>query len=206
MCGLRLVGLSAGLAIAGLCAPLAGQTTSGSSIEIRLVSGTDQEQAAKKQLERVLATWDLSRWLFTRIIEIQSGVIPHSHPVLTVNTQYLDNDIPQLATLVHEELHWFLVRHGVETDSAIAELERLYPAVPERPPDGANGRRSTYLHLLDCLLEFDGVRALLDETTARQTLGAFPYYRWVYREVLEHPEPIRGILRKYGLDAPDARF
>jgi hypothetical protein len=89
MCGLRLVGLSAGLAIAGLCAPLAGQTTSGSSIEIRLVSGTDQEQAAKKQLERVLATWDLSRWLFTRIIEIQSGVIPHSHPVLTVNTQYL---------------------------------------------------------------------------------------------------------------------
>ena len=91
------------------------------------------------------------------------------------------------------------------TDSTIADLERLYPTAPDGPPDGANGRRSTYLHLLDCLLEFDAVRVLFGEATARRTLGAFPYYRWVYREVLERPEPIRQILRKYHLDAPDAR-
>ena len=84
-------------------------------------------------------------------------------------------------------------------------LERLYPKVPEAAPEGANGRDSTYLHLLVCLLEFDAVREILGETTARATLGAFGHYTWVYREVLERPEAIRQILRTQGLDAPDAR-
>jgi hypothetical protein len=75
----------------------------------------------------------------------------------------------------------------------------------EAAPEGANGRGSTYLHLLVCLLEFDAVREVLGETTARATLGAFGYYTWVYREVLERPEAIRQILRTQGLDVPDAR-
>jgi len=107
--------------------------------------------------------------------------------------------------LIHEELHWFLVLHGADPDAAIADLERLRPAAPDGPPEGANGKRSTYLHLLDCLLEFDGVRALSGEATARLTLGAFPYYRWIYREVLERPDPIRKILPAHHLDNPDAR-
>ena len=32
------------------------------------------------------------------------------------------------------------------------------------------------------------MRDVLGETTARATLGAFGYYTWVYREVLERPE------------------
>jgi hypothetical protein len=126
-------------------------------------------------------------------------------PVLTLNTQYLENDTAQVATFLHEQLHWFLVRDQAALASATADLERLYPEAPDAPPQGAGGRRSTHLHLLVCLLEFDAVRDLLGESTARQTLGAFPYYTWVYREVLERPEPIRQILRKYSLDAPDAR-
>jgi len=174
-------------------------------LEIRLASGTALEQKGREQLERMLARWDVSRWLFTRTVQIQSRVIPHSHPVLTLNTQYVENDAAQLATFLHEQLHWFLIRDQDVLRSAITELERLYPDVPEALPQGANGRSSTYLHLLVCLLEFDAVRSLLGDATARQTLGAFGHYTWVYREVLERPEPIWQILKKHGLDAPDAR-
>jgi len=175
------------------------------AVEIRLASGTELEQRGREQLERILAKWDLSRWLFTRTVQIQSRVIPHSHPVLTLNTQYVDDadDARQLATFLHEQLHWFL--GDGRASAAIDDLEHLYPKVPESLPEGANGRRSTYLHLLVCLLEFDAVRSLLGEEAARKILTGFHYYTWVYREVLERPEPIRKVLRAHGLDGPDAR-
>ena len=174
-------------------------------LEIRLASGTPLEQRGREQLERILAKWDLSRWLFTRKAQIQSRVIPHSHPVLTLSTQYVDddNDHRQLATFLHEQLHWLLADD--KPNAAIADLERLYPKVPESLPEGANGRRSTYLHLLICLLEFDAVRSLLGEDAARKILSGYNHYTWVYREVLERPEPIWKVLRTHGFDAPDAR-
>jgi hypothetical protein len=173
------------------------------AIEIKLATGTPLEQRGREQLERILAKWDLSRWLFTRTVQIQSRVIPHSHPVLTLNTQYVDDDTRQLATFLHEQLHWFLADD--RPNGAIAALERLYPKVPESLPEGANGRRSTYLHLLVCTLEFDAVRSLLGEEAARKMLNAYDHYTWVYKEVLERPEPIRKVLRAHGFDAPDAR-
>jgi hypothetical protein len=176
MCGPRPLFLSIGLALAGLVWPVTAQNASSGPVDIRLASGTALEQHAREQLVRLLTTWDLSRWLFTRTVQIESRVIPHSHPVLTLNTQYLDNDTAQVATLLHEQLHWFLVQHDTATKSAITDLERLYPQAPDAPPEGAGGLRSTHLHLLDCLLEFDAVRTLFGEATARQTLGAFPYY------------------------------
>jgi hypothetical protein len=193
------------LASGGLTGSLDAQEPLTSALEIRLASGTPLEQQGRQQLERLLAKWDLSRWLFTRTVHIQSRVIPHSHPILTLNTQYLDNDAAQLATFLHEQLHWFLLRDQAALASAMAGVERLYPEVPDALPEGARGRRSTYLHLLVCLLEFDAVRELLGETAAREALGAFPYYTWVYREVLERPDPIRQILRTYGLDVPHVR-
>jgi hypothetical protein len=185
--------------------PSSQQRERTAAVDIRLAAGTELEQRGREQLERILTKWDLSRWLFTRTVQIQSRVIPHSHPVLTLNTQYVDDedDTRQLATLLHEQLHWFLT--GDTPHAAIADLERLYPTVPESLPEGANGRRSTYLHLLVCLLEFDAVRELLGDESARKVLAGFGYYTWVYREVLERPEPIRKILRAHGFDAPDAR-
>ena len=173
------------------------------AIEIRLASGSALEERGRQQLQRILTKWDLSRWLFTRTVQIQSRVIPHSHPVLTLNTQYVDDDARQLATLLHEQMHWFLADD--KPNAAIAELERVYPNVPESPPEGANGRRSTYLHLLVCVLEFDAVREALGEADTRKILGSYDHYTWIYREVLERPEPIRKVLRARGFDAPDAR-
>ena len=132
-----------------------GQTWGAETIDIRLQSGTALEERGRDQLRRLLRTYDLQNWLFTRNVLIQSGVVPHSHPVLTLNTRYLDDDTAQLATFVHEQFHWFLTDHveRAKTNAALTELRALYPTVPTAAPEGASSERSTYLHLIVCHLE-----------------------------------------------------
>ena len=95
---------------------------------------------------------------------IERGAVPHSHPRLTLNTRHLDSDNLQLSTFVHEEIHWHLVAKAKQTDQAIKELEQSYPTVPIEPPDGAEGRDSTYLHLLVNYLEYEAMKTLIGPT------------------------------------------
>jgi hypothetical protein len=183
--------------------PAHAQTDRTPPVEVRMAS-TALEERGKAQLERLLGTLPLEKWLFTRTVQIQARVIPHSHPVLTLSTQHLENDTAQVATFIHEQLHWFL--ETPMTDSAIADLRRIHPKVPAGPPDGARDEYSTYLHLLVCLLEFDGTAELFGEPVARRVLGGWRHYGWIYGEVLERPEPIRRILEARGLARPDARI
>jgi hypothetical protein len=108
--------------LAGLAVSAALGTSAQAQVTIELASNTALEQRGQAQLERLLGTYDLSPWLFTRAVRIESYVIPHSHPVLTLNTRYLDNDTAQVATFIHEQLHWFLVQREAPADSALAEL------------------------------------------------------------------------------------
>jgi hypothetical protein len=171
----------------------AGQVT------IELASNTALEQRGREQLERLLRTYDLSPWLFTRTVRIESYVIPHSHPVLTLNTRYLEDDTAQVATFIHEQLHWFLVEREPATDSAIAALRRMFPKVPEQKPEGAKNEESTYLHLLVCTLELEGTARIFGEAAARRTLEAWKHYTWVYRQVLDRTEALQQVLRSHGL-------
>ncbi len=193
---MRVAVLLLGLAIA----PAGAAQTPPEDIRIELATGSRLESEGRDQLRRILATYDLSPWIFTRRIRFQSRVVPHSHPVLTLNTRYLDDDTLQAATLLHEQLHWPLAEREAATDSAIADLRGLYPTVPGGPPEGARNEHSTYLHLLVCTLELDAVSAVFGESVARRLLGDWKHYTWVYREVLARPEPIRDILRARGLD------
>lgn len=174
-------------------------------MRIAVAGDTPEARQARDQLLRILSTWDLARWRFTPDVRIEARVIPHSHPVLTLNTAYLANDTAQIATYVHEQLHWYFVERKAATDSTIAELERRFPDAPSGPPEGARDRHSTYLHLLVCLLEFDALRTVFDDGVARRTIAAWRHYPWVYRQVLERPEPIREVLTRHGLASPDAR-
>jgi hypothetical protein len=183
----------------------AGRAWSDEAIEIRLHHGTPLEERARDQLRRLLRTYDLRKWLFTRDVLIQSGVIPHSHPVLTLNTRNVDDDMAQLATFVHEQLHWFLTDHveRAKTGAALTELRALYPTVPTAPPEGARGERSTYLHLIVCFLELQALTELLGELRARQQLERWTHYTWVYRAVLTDTERIGGLVRRHGVVVPE---
>ncbi len=181
-------------------APCLAQANGELPISIQLHSGTALEERGREQLERLLRTYDLERWLFTRLVVIQSRVIPHSHPILTLNTRYVDDDIAQLATFLHEQHHWFLVDRRAATDAAIADLRALYPTVPDEPPEAARSEESTYLHLLVCYLELQAVAGLVGEDTARQQLESWTHYTWVYHTVLSETEKIGEVVRRHGLE------
>lgn len=178
-----------------------GQTSS--KVEIRLKNNDAREQQTKVQLERLLATYDVSKWMFTRTILIESGrsVIPHSHPVLTLSTRHLKDDELLLSTFVHEQLHWFLVQRDKDTESALKDVRAMFPKIPGAGPEGARDEQSTYLHLLVCSLEYMAVRELLGELRTKQVMDFWSgdHYTWIYKTVLERGRDIAQILFKYKL-------
>ena len=80
--------------------------------KIMLVHGTASEQQAREMLLRWLERYMLDKWLYTRVVQIEEGAIPHSHPVLTLSPRtrwndYLADPEQLLAAYLHEQLHWF---------------------------------------------------------------------------------------------------
>lgn len=176
--------------------PSGGETWS-----VSLAHGDEREREALDQLERLLQTYDLGKWAFTRRVHIESGTIPHSHPVLTLNTRHLDRDDLALATFLHEQIHWFEVARREASAKAIAELKERYPSVPADHPEGCGSEASTYLHLIICPLEMRAVREVLGLRAADEVLDFWigDHYKWVYRKVKEEGPVIEAILERHGL-------
>jgi len=166
---------------------------------IRLSSGSKTERALGARLRRVLGrNKGHKAWEFTDDVLIDGGRISHSHPVLTIgakSTGVRTND-GLLSVYLHEQIHWFLSRHPVRLARAILDLKARYPNVRVGSKvGGARDEKSTYLHLLVCLLEYEALLDILGGR-ARQLLKSKPYYRWIYQSVLLDYGTIKGILVK----------
>jgi hypothetical protein len=172
------------------------------TVEIKLRNGTDSERQTKTQLERLLNSYDLSKYTFTREVVIDEHSIPHSHPVLTLHTRHLHSDDQLLSTYIHEQLHWYLAAHDKQTRAAEAELRKLYPEVPVGYPDGAQDEESTYLHLIDCYLEMQADRRLMGRQRAADVMKFWSgdHYRWVYKTVVQDEMRIAEVVKREDLD------
>ena len=159
------------------------------------------EVQTRNQLQRLLAQYDCSKFIFTRDIVIDRDAVPHSHPVLTLHTRHRKDDELLLSAFVHEQIHWFLTQRREQTEKAVRELKTVFPKVPIGFPAGADSEESTYLHLLVNTLEYRADKELLGELKARQVMEfwATDHYTWVYRQVLDVGDKIRTVLRKYKL-------
>jgi hypothetical protein len=71
-----------------LSIPVYGQ----SGFEFTLKRNSKTEQQTRDQLERLLRSYDISQWIFTKSILIDDNEIPHSHPVLTMSTRHIKDD------------------------------------------------------------------------------------------------------------------
>jgi hypothetical protein len=132
---------------------------------------------------------------------IEEGVIPHSHPVLTLSTFNAGHF--QLASLLHEQLHWFCEAHDADADRAYQQdLRPRYPVVPVGRPDGAFDEESTYLHLIVCWLEMDALIQLRGRAVAEEVAkgaAAAGLYAWVYRTVLHDFDVLAEIHARHNL-------
>jgi hypothetical protein len=176
--------------------------SSAAPVTIELKHGSDAEQRTKQELERILASYDLSRYTFTHEVIIDEKAIPHSHPVLTLHTQHLGSDDVLLSAYIHEQLHWYLDAHRAQTEAAESELRKLYPKVPVGYPEGAQDEESTYLHLIDCYLEMKPDQQLMGVERAAKVMDfwAGDHYTWVYKTVIRDETMISGIIEKQHLE------
>lgn len=167
-----------------------------SAISIALKRNTTAEAATRDQLQRLLKTYDLSPWFHTKSVVIDERAVPFSHPVLTLHTRHSKDDELLLSTFVHEQLHWFFSERREQTEQAIADLREACPDAPAGGTAGARDQYSTYLHLLVCYLERQGVSRVLGELKAMQVIEfwATDHYTWVYRQVLDRGSDIAAIL------------
>lgn len=173
-------------------------------VSIRLDSEirAEREALARDELSMLLKQHDLERWTFTRNVIIQSGVIPHSHPVLTLNTRYLGDEIGTLSAYLHEQFHWLGVQNESAFGAAIADLRRVYPDAPSQAPKGARDKESTYLHLIVCMLEYQALTELFGEDAAHEELASKRFYTWIYKQVLENGAPIRAVMATHAISLP----
>lgn len=173
----------------------------GDEVSIKLAKQTQAERGTEQQLRRILTSYDLSDWTFTRSVMIDEGEIPHSHPVLTLHTRHINHDELLLSTYVHEQLHWFVEQHRKQAAAAVRDLRRIYPRIPTGFPQGASDEESNYEHLIVVYLEYRAGQSLMGQLKSREVMEFWSkdHYTWIYRQVLNDPETIGEVLKTHGL-------
>jgi hypothetical protein len=169
-------------------------------IEIQLHSGNESEQKGKVLIQGFLKKYDLEKYIFTKKIIIQSMVIPHSHPVLTLNTRLIDQPDRYLSTFIHEQIHWFFDgANSKKTDKFIEDIKKKFPKIPDNKESGAKDEASTYLHLGVCYNEYVALSHYIGEETAKKIFETGDVYPWVNKQVLEKGKVISETLQANGL-------
>lgn len=191
------------LARTGAAQPLYGQTKppADEPVIVKAFDEKPEEIAVKERLESLLSQYDLEPYLYTKEISIQAGTIPHSHPVLTLNANFEDNDIYLLSTFLHEQMHWYSLSKNYDNEAFGKELMEMYPEVPTDLPEGAGSEMSTYLHLLICYLEYQTLSQVIGEEKAMEHMKFMTtkHYTWVFEKVIEDREKLDKLIRKYDL-------
>lgn len=187
--------------LCGVLLSICGGLHAQAPLKIALAKDSEPEKATKAQIERLVAKYDLSPWIFTTSVVIDDSSLPHSHPVLTLHTRHLKDDDLLLSTFVHEQLHWYITQNQKKAEAAVEELKVLYPDIPIGFPQGSRDAEGNYYHLLVIYLEYRANRDLLGELRARQVMEfwAADHYTWIYKTILEQERKIGAVLRKHEL-------
>lgn len=185
------------------CASRPQEIETPSGLEIIEIKPNKWTAVMKQNMFHLAQVYDLSPFLFTRKIHVESKVIPHSHPVLTLNTRNAEKPHKILSVWLHEELHWWTEKNKKNTELAIKELKKVYPRAPITRSEGKD---STHLHLIVCYLEYRALGFYLGQKTASEvvteTMKRDKIYPWVYYQVLFRDYSINKIVKKYKLLPP----
>jgi hypothetical protein len=193
----RPLAIFAALALISCCAQ--AQTP---SLKIKTKNGLPQEEQRKDQMERLAKQYDLKKYTITRDILIERGAINHSHPVLTLNLRFLDNDDLALSAYVHEQAHWVLTdRNRTENPALFEDLHRTFPNLEIRPPEGDGELRSSYFHVAVCMLEWRAMEELVGPERARKVIEwkQRDHYKAIYSIVLDQREQVENVLNRHGV-------
>jgi hypothetical protein len=171
-------------------------------LNIRTKHGLPAEEQRKQQMERLARQYDLSKYTITRDIIIERGAMNHSSPVLTLNLRFLDNDDLALSAYVHEQGHWYLMeRHRPGNPQLFEDLQRTFPNLDYRVPDGDGELRSSYFHIAVCMLEWQAMEELVGAERARKVIEwkQKDHYNAIYAILLNRREQVESVLNRNGV-------
>ena len=170
-------------------------------VVIKTANGNEAELDIKRRLEAILDQYDLEPYLYTKEVNIQEGTIPHSHPVLTLSTDFQNNDTYLLSVFLHEQMHWYSLAKDYDHEAFGKTLKEMYPRVPINLPQGGGSLMSTYLHLLVCYLEFHTLSLVIGEDKALEHMEFMTtqHYTWVYKTLLKDRDKLESLVRQHNL-------
>ena len=168
-------------------------------ISIRTAHHGPREEQTAEQLKKLIGTYDLSKYTFTREVMIDRGAMNHAFPELTLNARWADAPDDLLSSYIHEQLHWYLREHDAQQKSAIDELRRMYPNAPVGLPEGAESAYSTYGHLVDCYLEIEADRQLIGPDRTMTAVKNKGHYTWIYETIFRDESRIAAVVDAHRL-------
>lgn len=172
------------------------------NVEIDLTEARRAAEQIRGLLDKLRAEHDLRPFEYATRMRIAPGEIPHSHPVLTLNTM-LRAEGPLLSTYLHEQMHWYVTwysyAHTAGWRAIRKELEARYPAVPVAFPEGAHSAASSYLHLIVNWLEVEATSTLLGREAAVEIASRNFVYSGIYKIVLAEWDGLARLYRERGL-------
>lgn len=162
---------------------------------INLKHNSATEIATKQRLEKIIATYKIDKYIYTKNVMLEDSMIPHSHPVLTINTADT-TDENLVSTFLHEQMHWFILSKNDQTKKVYTILKKEFPGAKINFPDGSGDEQSTYEHLIVCYYEYQALKELCGQEKADKVMVYLKgkLYKWIYTTMLENEEKIRRIL------------
>ncbi len=172
-------------------------------VDIDLGHAEREAQRIREWLIALRKRHDLSRFEYTRLVQIVPAGPTHSHPILTLGTRFAETEDLLLATYLHEQMHWYLWRLGGPDFDPVApffdELVKRYPKAPIRLPEGARSYEQTYVHLVVCWLEVAALTELIGRERAEALADTQWGYRWIYKTVLRDWDALGALLLEHKL-------
>ncbi len=133
---------------------------------------------------------------YTHNVIVEKGAIPHSHPVLTLNTRTRDPLII-LQTLVHEQFHWFASQHS-KYKECIEYLKTKYRDNGECNRSG-DKPSSFWEHLIVCFNTRDYLNVVVTEEELHYIYSQWQAYPKTEQLIVDQYENVREDLNKYDL-------
>ena len=199
---LLLVWFSSACALAVATLFVVGVFAETPPLKIKTKNHLPAEEQRKAQVELLAKQYDLKRYTITRDILIERGALNHSHPVLTLNLRFLDDDDLALSAYVHEQAHWVLTdRTRAQNPGLQQDLQQTSPGLDYRVPEGDGELRSSYFHIAVCMLEWHAMEDLVGPERARRTTvwKQGDHYKGIYGIDLNQRAQVEAVLVRHGI-------
>ena len=166
------------------------------TINITTKNNTEKEIKVANVVREIASKYNFP--VSTNKVVIENGVIPHSHPVLTMNTR-VDDPLELLSTLIHEQLHWFAQEHP-KYDEAIEYLKEHYEDNGECNKSGTYPN-SFWEHIIVCWNTRNVLQDILAKEEVEHIYDQWQPYPKTEHLILNKFDDIKGELVKFDMIA-----